>query len=48
MPFLTVDDARLYFQEHGTGDPLVWAHEFSGTGDTFCANLPLLWANATA
>jgi pimeloyl-ACP methyl ester carboxylesterase len=40
MPFLTVDNARLYFQEHGTGDPLVWAHEFSGTGDAFCANLP--------
>jgi pimeloyl-ACP methyl ester carboxylesterase len=43
MPYLTVADARLYYQEHGAGEPLVWAHEFCGTGDVFCADvLPAL------
>ena len=40
MPYLAVADARLYYQEHGAGDPLVWAHEFCGTGDVFCAEMP--------
>jgi len=43
MPYLTVADAQLYYQEHGTGDPLIYAHGFTGTGDGFCTNiLPLL------
>ena len=43
MPYLTLADARLYYQEHGAGDPLVWAHGFTSSGDLFCANvLPAL------
>src|SRR5262245_63779608 len=43
MPYLAVADARLYYQQHGTGDPQVWAHGFTGSGDPFCANvLPAL------
>src|SRR5581483_5423822 len=32
MPYLRLDDARLYFEEHGDGVPLVLIHGFNGTG----------------
>jgi pimeloyl-ACP methyl ester carboxylesterase len=43
MPYLTLADTRLYYQEHGAGDPLIWAHGFTLVGDLFRANvLPAL------
>ena len=30
MPFAQVNGISLYYQEHGTGYPLVWSHEFAG------------------
>jgi pimeloyl-ACP methyl ester carboxylesterase len=30
MPFLQSEDVRLYYEETGTGPPLVFVHEFSG------------------
>ena len=30
MPYIQSDGARLYYEEAGTGTPLVFAHEFSG------------------
>ena len=33
MPTVPVADATLYYQEQGTGDPLVLAHGFTGTGE---------------
>jgi pimeloyl-ACP methyl ester carboxylesterase len=35
MPSFTVGDASLYYQEYGTGDPLVFAHGFTSAGDTW-------------
>ena len=32
IPYLTVADARLYYQEHGAGDPLVLAHGITSEG----------------
>ena len=30
MPFAQVNGLRLYYEEHGSGFPLVWSHEFAG------------------
>ena len=31
MPYATTDDGvRLYFEETGTGEPVVFVHEFAG------------------
>ncbi len=30
MPFADADGARLYYEESGTGDPIVFVHEFAG------------------
>jgi pimeloyl-ACP methyl ester carboxylesterase len=30
MPFATVQGIRLYYEEHGSGTPLVFVHEFAG------------------
>ena len=30
MPFVTVKGVRLYYEEAGTGTPLVFVHEFAG------------------
>ena len=30
MPFADADGARLYYEETGTGDPIVFVHEFAG------------------
>ena len=30
MPYVQSDGARLYYEEAGTGTPIVFVHEFSG------------------
>jgi len=30
MPYIQSDGARLYYEEAGTGTPIVFCHEFSG------------------
>ena len=30
MPYLQSDGAKLYYEEAGTGTPIVFVHEFSG------------------
>ena len=30
MPYVSVDDVKLYYEVTGEGYPLVWAHEFAG------------------
>ena len=30
MPFARVNGVQLYYEEHGSGFPLVWSHEFAG------------------
>ena len=30
MPLATVNGIHLYYEEHGSGFPLVWSHEFAG------------------
>ena len=40
MPYATVNDIQLYYEEHGKGTPLVLVHGFSGAG--------AVWAGAIA
>src|SRR5687768_1738953 len=47
MPYATVDDLTMYYEEHGVpdGPPLVLLHNFTGTGaPTWAAQLPVLGA----
>ena len=47
MPYATVDDLTLYYEEHGPpdGPPLVLLHEFDESGaTTWAAQLPALGA----
>jgi pimeloyl-ACP methyl ester carboxylesterase len=47
MPYATVDDLTMYYEEHGVpdGPPLVLLHNFTGTGaTTWAAQLPALGA----
>ena len=30
MPFAPINGVNLYYEEHGSGFPLVWSHEFAG------------------
>ncbi len=30
MPYARVNEVNLYYEEHGSGFPLVWSHEFAG------------------
>lgn len=34
MPFITANDAHLYYSEYGAGEPLVLLHHFLATGET--------------
>ena len=43
MPYVALEDAQLYYEEHGAGDPLVLAHGFTGTGEaSWTSSLPAL------
>lgn len=39
---VSVDGADIYFEEHGSGEPLVLLHGFGGTGKTFETIIPEL------
>ena len=41
MPHVTTDDGvRLYYEEVGTGDPIVFVHEFAGDWRSYETQLP--------
>jgi pimeloyl-ACP methyl ester carboxylesterase len=40
MPYLDVNGLSLYYEEHGTGDPLILLHGGFGSGETFAPVLP--------
>lgn len=39
MPFATVQGIRLYYEEHGSGTPLVFVHEFAGDFRSWAAQV---------
>jgi pimeloyl-ACP methyl ester carboxylesterase len=47
MPALVVEGIRIYYQQHGQGDPLLLLHCGLGTGGDFAAILPDLAARYT-
>jgi pimeloyl-ACP methyl ester carboxylesterase len=42
MPYLSVADAQLCYQEHGAGDPLILVHGFTLAGEIWADVVPIL------
>ena len=40
MPYAPVDGAQLYYEEHGSGTPLLLIHGFSGSGQVWESRVP--------
>jgi pimeloyl-ACP methyl ester carboxylesterase len=40
VPYVALEDARLHYQEHGQGDPLLLLHSFCGAGEVWDPILP--------